>query len=224
MEDEKKIIKVEYPLTKIRQGKRNEEVINPIPQHVTFDQYNKMREAIKMYWLVKAEKRGRKSTFPFFALRDSLFIELLWVTGGRVTDICQLNAKDFDFQAKTLTFWIEKANKFHTITIDVETCLTVRDYTANFNLQDRLFNFKRVQAFKIVRRAGELIGVKGLHPHTFRHGLAIYLRMSGIALDIISRRLGHANIGITMKFYQNLSLEEIRTELKDVKWKSDTTT
>ena len=73
MEDEKKIIKVEYPLTKIRQGKRNEEVINPIPQHVTFDQYNKMREAIKMYWLVKAEERGGKRNVPFFSLRGFLF-------------------------------------------------------------------------------------------------------------------------------------------------------
>jgi integrase/recombinase XerD len=46
-------------------------------------------------------------------------------------------------------------------------------------------------------------------PHQLRHAHAIELAREGIALNIIQRQLGHANLGTTSIYLQGIDTEEI---------------
>ena len=52
--------------------------------------------------------------------------------------------------------------------------------------------------YKIVRHYGERIGLRlSLHPHMLRHTRAMHWYQSGMALEIISQLLGHAQTSTT---------------------------
>jgi site-specific recombinase XerD len=46
-------------------------------------------------------------------------------------------------------------------------------------------------------------------PHQLRHAHAIELAREGVPLNIIQRRLGHANLGTTSIYLQGIDTEEI---------------
>ena len=46
-------------------------------------------------------------------------------------------------------------------------------------------------------------------PHQLRHAHALELAHEGVALNIIQRQLGHANLGTTSIYLQGLDTEEI---------------
>ena len=46
-------------------------------------------------------------------------------------------------------------------------------------------------------------------PHQLRHAHAVELAHEGVALNIIQRQLGHANLGTTSIYLQGIDTEEI---------------
>jgi site-specific recombinase XerD len=46
-------------------------------------------------------------------------------------------------------------------------------------------------------------------PHQLRHAHALELAHEGVALNIIQRQLGHANLGTTSIYLQGIDTEEI---------------
>ena len=48
-------------------------------------------------------------------------------------------------------------------------------------------------------------------PHPLRHAHALELAREGVALNIIQRQLGHANLGTTSIYLQGIDPEEIIT-------------
>lgn len=47
----------------------------------------------------------------------------------------------------------------------------------------------------------ERLGMVGAHPHRFRHTFAVDLLVRGVAIDLVSKALGHSSIKITEKHY-----------------------
>ena len=68
---------------------------------------------------------------------------------------------------------------------------------------------------KMVKGYGNKIDLS-LHPHMFRHGLAIYLLQHGVSDKIIARRLGHSNALTTIKYYMVITPEIEREALKGI--------
>jgi len=85
------------------------------------------------------------------------------------------------------------------------------DFIKNFNMQINDWQ----TAWKKIKRYGNKIGIK-LHPHMFRHGLAIYLLMKGVPIQIIARRLGHRNAMTTLHYYVVITPEIEREALKGI--------
>ena len=54
----------------------------------------------------------------------------------------------------------------------------------------------------------QLAGIKKIRIHDFRHSHASYLANNGINIQEIARRLGHADISITLKTYSHLYPKE----------------
>jgi site-specific recombinase XerD len=63
--------------------------------------------------------------------------------------------------------------------------------------------FRRLAAHAGVRRR--------FAPHPLRHAHALELAREGVALNIIQRQLGHANLGTTSIYLQGIDPEEIIT-------------
>jgi len=177
--------------------------ISQLPKHITYEEYNKLLDKIKNK-------------------KHKLFFYLLWITGGRVTDICNLKVEDFNFETKILDLRIKKTKKTESITLTDRDCFEVKDYLHIKKIDKGLiFNFTRQNAWKLLRQYSRLIGHPKLHPHMFRHGLAIYLLNNNVPIPIISARLGHSNTTITMNMYLKVTPEVQRLHLKDIKMRDD---
>jgi site-specific recombinase XerD len=70
-----------------------------------------------------------------------------------------------------------------------------------------------------VQRAAESLPAlkrKRIHPHSLRHGTAVYLLKSGVDLSTIAHLLGHAHVDTTFK-YVAIDLEAKRAAIAKAK-------
>lgn len=85
-----------------------------------------------------------------------------------------------------------------------------------FNINNgRLFKMDRQTTWKKIKGYGNKIRLN-LHLHMFRHGLAIYLLLKGVPIQIIARRLGHKNALTTLQYYVVITPEIERQALKGI--------
>ena len=61
-------------------------------------------------------------------------------------------------------------------------------------------SLNRSNVFRMVKSAGELIGVENLHPHTLRHSWATH-NIDGLGVYKVSRYLGHSDTAVTSRYY-----------------------
>jgi site-specific recombinase XerD len=64
----------------------------------------------------------------------------------------------------------------------------------------------RVEFRRLAARAGIR---RRFAPHQLRHAHAVELAREGVALNVIQRQLGHANLGTTSIYLQGIDTEEI---------------
>lgn len=193
-------------------------MLEELPPHLTYSEYNQLRQVIKDYWASKNPRTSRKR--DFFCDRDLLLIDLIWETGGRISDIAQtLTFRMFNFEAKILNLFVEKVDKVLPIPLDDEILLFVSKYCHKHDIKDKLFGMTRQRAWQIMRRYAQLASIPDLHPHKFRHGIAVHLLQSHIPVPVISKRLGHSSTVVTQKMYLKITPEIQRQILKDVKWR-----
>ena len=62
------------------------------------------------------------------------------------------------------------------------------------------------------KRICERLHIKQITPHGLRHYFATYALRNGAKLEVISRILGHASVGITGDVYRTVKQDEIREE------------
>ncbi|MDG6935168.1 MAG: site-specific integrase, partial [Nitrososphaerota archaeon] len=104
----------------------------------------------------------------------------------------------------------------NTIPLDDGLLLEVSNYLRNYAVGGKLCDFSKVQAWKIVRAYGRETGID-VHPHMFRHGLAIHLLENNVPIPIISARLGHSNVLTTMRYYLVITPEVQRQFMQGVR-------
>ena len=120
------------------------------------------------------------------SVRDPLLLRLIWETGGRVSDIADIQAGDFDFGGRLLNLRVKKTRRVNAMPLEEGTLFDV----SNFRHQtygEPIFGINRWQIWNIVRDYGRDIDM-GVHPHMFRYGLAIHLLNQNVPTPIISAR------------------------------------
>ncbi len=160
-------------------------------------------------------------------LRTALFIELLQVTGCRVSELVGLQLEKLSQDSTSPGIWsavvLGKGAKPRTVYLPADLVARCREVFAGrvYLLETCTFQqYKRQQVARMITTAGraaadalshfpDLCRIEGLrpevlrkvHPHMVRHAYATQAVKSGLELLKVSRYLGHASIGTTAAFY-----------------------
>lgn len=146
--------------------------------------------------------------------RNIAIVELLFATGIRVSELCQLQYKDIDLINGTIKVY-GKGNKERIIQICSKEVISIlKDYYAFFK-PDSYFFINRLgheispQSVRLlVRRCTNTLNLsKHITPHTFRHTFATLLLEEDVDIKYIQNLLGHSSI-VTTQIYTHVNLSK----------------
>jgi integrase/recombinase XerD len=155
------------------------------------------------------------------ALRDKAFLELLYATGMRVSELVALDVDDVQL-AKNEVHCVSRANRQRTLPLSERASGAIRLYLERGRealLRDAQENalFLNHRGKRLTRQGLWLI-IKGhvqeagldpnVTPHTLRHSFATHMLDDGANLRDVQRLLGHANISTTQIYTEMPSVDE----------------
>ena len=163
------------------------------------------------------------------ARRDRALLELLYGTGARISEVCDLSMGDIDFEgrlvrlfgkgakerivpfgraaADALDHWFAPGGR-----LDLAPAQWRRRDDANaVFLNTRGGRLTRQAAWAVVKKYGRRAGLDSHHqlsPHVLRHSCATHLLDHGADLRVVQELLGHASISTT-QVYTKVSQERL---------------
>ena len=148
--------------------------------------------------------------------RDKAILCFLFSTGCRISEVCQLNREDIDFNNKECTV-LGKGNKERTVFLDDVTVMLLKRY-----LYDRMDEYPALFVGKgtdrmtpggvrrVLKKLEKASGVENVHPHRFRRTLATDLIDHGMPIQEVATILGHEKLDTTMT-YVYISKNSVRS-------------
>ena len=161
--------------------------------------------------------------------RDYVILNLLYNTGARVSEICNLKVSQIRLQPPPLITIIGKGKKLRQVPLWENTALLLKDYL----YKKEIINKSKATIFlnsagKAISRFGiryiiqkrvtdavakcPSLTKKNIGPHTFRHTAAMHLLQAGVDLTVIKSWLGHVNLSTTHSYIE-IDLEMKRKAL-----------
>lgn len=148
--------------------------------------------------------------------KTRLIIQLLYSSGLRVSELCNLKIADLDLDSKT--GWVRKGkgSKDRLFILSEKIKIELIDYLKNLSKNQKyLFegpkgplSSRNIQ--KIVQRAAIKANInKRVSPHSIRHSFGTHLLEDGTDIRIIQELLGHANLNTT-QIYTHVSREQLK--------------
>lgn len=169
------------------------------------------------------------------ARRDRALLELLYGTGARISEACDLSMGDIDFDARlvrlfgkgakerivpfgraaagALDHWFAPGGRFELVP---DQWRRRDDATAVF-LNTRGGRLTRQAAWAVLQKHGRRAGLNSRHqisPHVLRHSCATHLLDHGADLRVVQELLGHASISTT-QVYTRVSQERLWQVYRD---------
>ena len=141
--------------------------------------------------------------------RDKLIIRTIYATGVRVSELCNINIEDIDFEEHTIRIR-GKGDKIRIVFVDDDTLESIRKFTGNL-ITGPLFVGQ--QGKNISPRAIQHIfrhyAPVGITPHKIRHSYASELYRRSKNLRVVQENLGHTSIKTT-EIYLHTDIDERR--------------
>ncbi len=151
-------------------------------------------------------------------------LELLYATGLRVSELCNLKVTDIDFDNCFLRV-MGKGKKERIVPIADIALKYLKPYIFNYRniilkdktseylfISNNLTNITRQGFFKILKKECKRAGItKTVSPHVLRHSFATHLLKHGADLRIIQELLGHEDIATT-QIYAHLINERKKAD------------
>lgn len=150
------------------------------------------------------------------ATRDAALLEILFATGARVSEICNLSSNSIDLGEHTLRIY-GKGSKERILYIEnSEVLKSLRAYQSCFHdsisasgyfFVNKLQGHLSERAVRdIVNKYVDLAGInQHVTPHMFRHTFATMLLEADVDIRYIQRMLGHSSI-TTTQIYTHVAL------------------
>lgn len=149
------------------------------------------------------------------SVRNATVIELLFSTGIRISELCNIKVKDIDMQARLLKIF-GKGSKERIIYIGNDNVIKIlNNYMGLYKEEIRTSEFLFLNKFndrlseqavriflkKIEQELGENVHIT---PHMFRHTFATMLLEKDVDIRYIQKILGHSSISVT-EIYTHVS-------------------
>ena len=169
------------------------------------------------------------------ARRDRALLELLYGTGARISEVCDLSMGDIDFDARLVRLF-GKGSKERIVPFGRAAALALdhwfapggrlelapepwrrRDDATAVFLNTRGGRLTRQAAWAVVKKYGRRAGLDAVHqlsPHVLRHSCATHLLDHGADLRVVQELLGHASISTT-QVYTKVSQERLWQVYRD---------
>jgi integrase/recombinase XerC len=151
----------------------------------------------------------------FHGARNKLVIELLYLTGMRVSELIMLEDRHIDFYERTVRV-TGKRNKERIIPLEPATVDIITNYldlrkkefpepiTAHFFVSDKGKPLYPKFVYKVVNNYLRLVTTMDKRsPHVLRHSFATHMLNRGADLNAIKEILGHANLSATQVYTHN---------------------
>lgn len=159
-------------------------------------------------------------------LRDRAIAEILYATGGRVSEIVGLNIADvskFDGDEIVSIRLFGKGNKQRVVPVGKfaqnaldQYLVRVRPSLVKENRVEALFlnahgrRLSRESAWKIIQQAAIRANIKeSVSPHALRHSFATHLLDGGADIRMVQELLGHSSV-TTTQIYTLVTVDKLR--------------
>ena len=184
------------------------------------------KEIFKLFRLIYRLKGElpSKNTYSYRQIiKDIAVLELLFSTGIRVSELCNLDRENIDLKEGVLKV-LGKGNKERIIQIcNKETLSSLKEYkntyinkinSAGAFFVNRLSNRMTPQSVRILitRHISKCHFSKHITPHTFRHSFATLLLEKEVDIYYIQKLLGHSSINTT-QIYTQINQNKLRQVL-----------
>lgn len=150
------------------------------------------------------------------ARRDRVLLSVLYASGARAQELCDIKMRDIRFGEKTSIKLIGKGNRARTITIPNNCAALLKKYLDTENKTEASENYlfssqmhehmtiscvEEIVKKYIAKARTEhppLFKEKKYTPHSFRHSIAVHMLEIDIPLPVIKNFLGHVSLETTL--------------------------
>ncbi len=160
-------------------------------------------------------------------LRDRAMMQLLYASGLRVSELCQVQVSDIERNLGVIRV-VGKGNKQRLVPVGQSALLAIEAYLesgrpAILKRKSSKFLFVTSRGGKLTRQAfWKLLGQHGrkagitrqLTPHVIRHSFATHLLEGGADLRSVQSMLGHSDISTT-QVYTHVVRSRLRKTIDD---------
>jgi site-specific recombinase XerD len=151
--------------------------------------------------------------------RDAVLLSVLYSSGARAQEICDLTLNDVNFGSTTTLRLVGKGNKARLVAIPQNCALLLKKYlksrgmsTTNINEREKFVFSSQTHEKMTISCVEEILKKyiavakktypmlfkrKNYSPHCFRHSIAVHMLECGESLVVIKAFLGHASIDST---------------------------
>lgn len=179
---------------------------------------------------IRTERKVRKSftedemellRFKAEKTRDKAIIEFLYSTGCRVSEMCNVDRLDVDFELGKVTV-LGKGRKYRDVYLSARCKAVLKEYldsrsddlpalfvSAPENLKKGLSaitpkcRLSPSGVESMLRVLGRKCGIDNVHPHRFRRTAATLALKRGMAIEQVQKMLGHESIETTTIYAQS---------------------
>jgi integrase/recombinase XerD len=161
-------------------------------------------------------------------LRDRALLELLYGSGGRVSEIVNLDLLDIHQFDNTETETIKlrgKGGKERIVPLGSFASMALRNYLVRVRpslaakssrpssalfLNRQGSRLSRQSAWQLISNAAKSAGIAAkVSPHVFRHSYATHLLDGGADIRVVQELLGHASV-TTTQIYTLITIDKVR--------------
>jgi tyrosine recombinase XerC len=165
--------------------------------------------------LLDLPAQSRRAT----ARRDAALLELLYSSGLRIQELCQLNAEDIDLWGGMVRIF-GKGGKERMVPVGETALKKIHAYLETRPPKGTRGAplFLNPRGSRLTDRGARLVVARWVHqasfqqkisPHSFRHSFATHLLGRGCDLKAVQEMLGHRNL-VTTQAYTHVTAEHLK--------------
>jgi len=154
--------------------------------------------------------------------RNKILILLLFQTGLRISEALSLTPGSIrTFEGYPVIHVVGKGKKKRMVACPETLAYRIGNYCYEKKIEknQRIFPISRVQAWSIIKKAGEKADLtKRIYPHLLRHSDAIErLRQTGNP-KALQQHLGHSSVTMVLRYLSTLTMEDALRVEREVKF------